>query len=790
MLKVDALSLSNIVYFKEASVKFNHPFTVISGHNRDSRISENTSNGAGKSLLLSTLPNLIYESAPLSGKRSKKEMLGSKSSVKFSFNDGAHDWTVEQLPSKYVIMRDGKDLEVRTTPLQRKMIEEIFPITEDEFYSYIYLQSQRPLAFQIDKPAERLHYITRIFSLDVYDRMKRYFTAKLGEISNKQVEYDVTNNQLLRVNGLLERVSWNKANKAALDETTRTIERLREPVKAALSEMEALKSERADAQHLKDLRGRLADIKIVLTKDEIKVHGKVLRAYQDYERELVPYETRKERLTSSIASIKHADTLDVKDIEAKAKKGSKRLSKLTETLTEMSTLRKQVVKNKAAIEEAKQDLESLGGKPNKLKTYLNIDVEAVTSAMAEAKGVLNLESMLHECESGSCPTCMQSVNIKKLKKHISNAKEVFGNSKTTIALYESALVLKKANALDTNFDQEQYDTYKQQYAEIEGRLEQYDEDLKTALKLNHLREELSSLVKPKKVPKPKYTETQLEEYYEAVQEQAKLKSTIDELETKGTRTLKQIKKQIDTLKATGKAMSDEYETAQVTYTKLSVKYSEFKVLNKERKELLETLESIKPIIEQRGVIKALEKAYSAKGLKVTAANLILQQIEANLNRYSNLIFAEPFTFKVFADEKGVHCIVDRGKGKVSDVRLLSGAESDCFRLLWMWVMLVMVDDKRRTNFAILDEPDSHMDETTRSLFVDRFLPTLRTLVSNVFLITPLDKNVYSECRYLTVVKEQGVSRVVENSSEDIGILPQLSGQSPEKAKSRKKPKKA
>ncbi|MNQ53390.1 hypothetical protein D3C85_674280 [compost metagenome] len=215
-----------------------------------------------------------------------------------------------------------------------------------------------------------------------------------------------------------------------------------------------------------------------------------------------------------------------------------------------------------------------------------------------------------------------------------------------------------------------------------------------------------------------------------------------------------------------KKIERRYTKAQDICSNLGSKASEYKVLRRERKDALEKLELIKPIIAQRDMFKSLEKGYSAKGLKITAANGVLFQIEQLMNRYSNLIFAEPFKFSLFAKEDGVHCRVDRGNGKESDVRLLSGAESDCFRLLWMWVMLVMVEDDRRTNFCVLDEPDSHMDETTRSLFVERFIPALRTLVPHVFLVTPLSKHLYSECHYITVTKKNGVSKVVESDDDE------------------------
>src|SRR5699024_6093530 len=105
-----------------------------------------------------------------------------------------------------------------------------------------YLQSQRPLAFQIDKPAARLHYITSVFRLDVYDRLKKYFTKKLGEIKNKQVEFDVINNQLLKVNGLLERLDWNEERAEELAGAQHVIQSLGDKAKKLQTQIERLKA--------------------------------------------------------------------------------------------------------------------------------------------------------------------------------------------------------------------------------------------------------------------------------------------------------------------------------------------------------------------------------------------------------------------------------------------------------------------------------------------------------------------------------------------------------------------
>jgi DNA repair exonuclease SbcCD ATPase subunit len=791
MIRGISLQIENVVYFKEAKVDFDSPFTVITGHNKDSRISSTTSNGAGKSLLLSTIPNLIFESAPLSGKRTKREMLhASESFVQWEFADDQHTWLIKQTPTNYTIYRDGKDLEVRTTPLQRKMIEKIFPITEDEFYSYIYLQSQRPLAFQVDKPAERLHYITRIFNLDAYDRMKKYFTNKLGEINNKQVEFDVTNNQLLRVVALLDRLNWKPSDKSKLDAAKETIKELRSPVTTIHAQIESLRSELSNAKHLSKLRDKRKSIQVPMQLTEIKHHGKLLRAYEDYLLELAPFKERRAELTSKIDALTESTGgVRLKALKLSIKTNKKTLKKLTAELTELNAFRKVCLDNKRKVDEALTRLEDCGVTPKTHKKFLSVDVDKHNQQIVEAKAVLQLRDVLHECDDGECPTCRQSVDVSTLRKHIKKAETKLLQSKEAVAQYSASTHYAACLSLDTEFDFDSFERKKSKYLELETSLETNEALLHDTLRLAHLRSDLDELLVPAKVRKPEYSEAQLESFYDLLKQYESITHTIEELKVKCNRNIRDIENDLLILQKKSKSIEAKYDEAQKIHSTLGARFSEYKVLTREQKEHLSKLEGIQPIIEQRSIIKSLEKAYSAKGLKVNAANTILQQIESNLNRYSNLIFAEPFKFTTFADDKGVHCIVDRGNKKISDVRLLSGAESDCFRLLWMWVMLIMVDDSRRVNFAILDEPDSHMDSTTRSLFIERFLPALRSIVPHVFLITPLDRHVYSDCNYIQVVKEGGQSRLVENCSEDIGLLPPLTGSDSDNVKPRVRRKK-
>jgi DNA repair exonuclease SbcCD ATPase subunit len=769
MIELTDVELSNVVYFKKAKLDITrHPFVVITGHNKDSRISTETSNGAGKSLLFSSVPNLRYEQTPLASQKSKKDMLSSSASsitLGLKGNDGK-SYKITQTASKFVIERDGTDIQARTINIQKAELERIFPISEEEFYSYIYLQSQRPLAFQIDKPAARLHYITSVFRLDVYDQLKKFFTRKLGEIKNKQVEFDVLNNQLIKINSLLERLDWSKEKAEELEAAQSVIKSLSGDAKKLQTKIERLKAALAVSErHAKLTKQRKAlkpKLDLKSAKAELELHELV----SDYKSEYKTYIAQREQLTTQIAEI--GETKPVEKLEKQIKKLNDHQAGEEASLTMLHEARQFYKQIMREVEEATAAVKETGAKLKNVDVIVTLGPKGYEDEIAKYSAVLQLESIVDDCADGECPTCQQSVNIQKFKKQIAEAKEAVKKAKQGIKKYRACKELfdlqhkAKKHEFDEKAEQEFLDR-RLAYKATEDKLEKLQEQLHSARQLAKLNARLDELTKPKKPKKePKYPKKQLLEILEQHSEIKRIDSVLASLEEQhGTIDPVELSNSLEEAEKRYAKIERKYVKAQDTCSSLGSKASEYKVLRRERKDAIESLKALEPIIAQRGLFKSLEKAYG-KELKVYAANQVLAQIEQNLNRYSNLIFAEPFKFAVHADDKGVHCVVDRGNGKKSDVRLLSGAESDCFRLLFFYVMLIMVDDTRRTNFAVLDEPDSHMDDTTRSLFIERFIPALRTLVPHVFLITPLSKHAYSECAYVTVVKHKGVSKLVED----------------------------
>ncbi len=172
------------------------------------------------------------------------------------------------------------------------------------------------------------------------------------------------------------------------------------------------------------------------------------------------------------------------------------------------------------------------------------------------------------------------------------------------------------------------------------------------------------------------------------------------------------------------------------------------------------LTALEPKLQKRYLLEILEKAYGSKGIRTYAVQSIGSKIEENLNYYAPTIFAENFTFTVVCSEQGMSITVDRNNGFVSDVRNLSGAESNSFRLLFLLAILPLIPSNRRCNFLLLDEPMAHAEGRWKSLFFEKYLPLLSEAVSCIYITTPHPEDIVDGLPVVKIVKQNGTSTII------------------------------
>lgn len=748
---LESFELQNVVHFEKVQVDITPGLTVVLGHNKDSRISKEQNNGSGKSSLFGSIPNAMLGAAPLAISRSaKKEMLNRKDSRIIL------RWkhcTVEQNSRGWRIFdENGSDMHVRGQKGQLEKIRELIPIGEDEFYAYTYVQSQRDSLFQVGKPDARLGFITRMYGLDNYELLRKWFVKRLGDIKESEIRYSEIESNYLNLMQREQEIAWSEANDDEYSKLEKRVRKTRaklQETERAIGELSATldgveRSERARKRY-NELAQTIEDPEATETyaREQLKQGKK----YSTFKRELKSYKERHARVTSKIEEL--GETRSIK----KLRKLHTQLTAKLKKLEEDKRISDERVEQRTRLVTQIKDRKKLRATyPEKLKPLKKIKNE-----LAICSTTLSLKKLLH-CEDNTCPTCKQDIDLESLRDGIEKA------SKRSTLLLEHERGHDVQNIIDRLEDEllkipkveipELF--YHSQIEDTKAKLSEVIQEGKRAANLNIYREELAALEKPKAVEKPEIDEKTADKLLHDAREMSKLKEVIG----KHHGNPKKLRKQLAEHQAEQKKLDKRFSDAHDRWSELKVMRAELDVLTRERESAYEQLAELQPIIERKNLIKTLEKAYGKKGLKIIAANSILGMLERNLNEDRNLIFAEPFQFKVYADDKGVHCIVHRKDASPSDVRHLSGAESDSFRLLFMLATFKTMPAHKRPNFVVLDEPDSHMDSATTDLFLNTYLPYLRSLVPSVVIITPLDTP-YDADRVIRVVKEKGIARIEE-----------------------------
>lgn len=805
MIEIEGQSLANVVSFKDVKVSFNKSkITFIRGTNLDADPAQPTGNGAGKSLLMSCPSNVFFFTPPLSiKKKDKKQLLGKNSAITLRLKgaDG-NRYEVEQRANKYKVTRNGEDMQLRTVPIAEKFIrEELFPMTELMYYTTAYVSTQRSFKMQESSDADRLSYLTEIFSLGDYDNIKRYFLDRIGEVKESELKLQLLERDLLEVNTKLKKLKRNnegkKVNtdelKAKRTKLERQIERLVDTefnAKALVKELGTLLNVEKE---LDALRSSYTSKKPPNEYVKyLKEQRKLTRAYDSYEELMTAYrrtvkDTQKkiDELTLPKASLN--------DLESKLEKYEKALETLTAKLSDMKSKRRSYDRLVEERDELLDSLKAEGYDAKKKKPDLDVDH---SEAIAGCRTTLKLKSLLEhahdEGDDAKCPTCMSEVDFDNVRASIKDAEKRLPKlvaARAAQVAYKE--YVKAAQAVkDSAFDPAEMESIQKRIEDAGPVIDKTKKQIKTWEKHETLTRALKSVKKPTEPderPATKMTLDELDDNIELCEDIAKHLSARDRLienndKLTGMRTVKAVSANIEAAEAelaecrgrldklrselTGVVkLLDEADSAQ----------HEHGVYITQKKKLVERIDKIKPMIEDKRILEVLVKAYSSKGVKTNVANEICALLEQNLNAYSSLIFNEPFVFTVSVDSGGMSMMVDRGNDHVSDVRSLSGAESNAFRMLFVLSLLPLLPSEKRINMLTLDEPCAHMDSVSRSKFLHVFLPVLSEVVPHIFVITPNLDDYCEGSTAWTVVKEKGKSRVliddvIEGSGHNLAEL--------------------
>lgn len=782
MLNILGLDLNSVGSFHEVSVDFNTPLTYVRGVNKDTGLqARTTGNGVGKSLLFSSIANLRYGAVPASvRKNTRKEMLRLKSSsIGMVLTRGDDEYELIQKASGYTIYKNGEDLKVRGIARQQEMIRELIPIPEISFYTREFLSTLKPYPMQMSTNEQRLQHMVELHDLDQYSDIHKHFSVKAKAIKDNELRIGVLEQTIRDHEAALDKLheAHNKAGDVVAAESQAKklqarIDELSVRRRELLMEVETFEALRTTERRLDDLRKayrhKTPPAELL---EATRVERKSARRWAEYEAAARATDKTRTALEAKLSSIE----LPGENLSALKKKVagySDLIDSLTEDLKKHKARAEVFRAAREQVEELETHLENLAADFDPKADY-EMQIGLCRAAL-EMKPLLEHD---HEGD-GRCPTCKSEVDFSKVKKAVSTAEAQLPALKEKKKAQELAAALKGARKRlkSVDYDEAEHDHCASDLKKASERLEAAEEKLAARKEHDRITRSLADLNLPER-PKHKPSSTVQEcddiiEQCTEIEKQLEAKKQIlrkSKTDSGKVRSLKQVEAELErladevsdaeqTIKSAEKEKSnlDGLLLAAAEYRN-NVSFYEKEISSNKKK-----LEEFRKSSKDKKLIDILVKCYGPRGLRSVAANNVCRLLEDNLNQYRDLLFYEPFVFFVEAGDAGISIMVDRNNGSptsLTDVRNLSGAESNAFSLLYCLSDLMITPSFKKTNMLILDEPTSHMDEVTRALFNERFLPAVQDLVPNIFVITPHPDDASPSASEWVVEKNKGRSSV-------------------------------
>ena len=737
MITFKRLCVNDLVYIKNAEFDLDYSgITVVRGVNKNARVQRN--NGAGKSLLFSSIPNVIGYSNPTTAAKNVRSVFGKDTEITLTFDDKK---VVKRAKGKgnsfgFELTEGGKLLNESgniTNKNGQEIVTEWIPISEDEFYTFCYLDSRRLSTLHMGTPVNRYNFISDLFRLSDFDSMKKWLETQAKEVEHKGIQLSVLKDQY-------------KELKTAVQVD---IEELRTKEKTLTEKAEALKS-KSDGyfEELRVLEKKSAfakdyqAVKEVLETYGVSASSLVQRvketrkkesgreAYLRYKKELKKYKAAKQKYDEKMA--------ELRPFVAKAERICKG-NPLRKALEFAQRQQKQHEKAVEHNERVKKAIERVNG-------VKRVNIEKERDKLVQLKATVSKESVVIKAMrklegETSCPTCQSPLKSKDVKRMLLEAETA--KEKAENLMVEVEKRIGRYEELEDDF--ELADT-----ALMESK--DYSDAINVLWKAVEAESINLGVSKPEPVPTVEEdVSTELEALERALVLLPKYEGFSPELLAEKEAKYKAYQK----IQSKLSAITSQIPSVQITiaeYEKNKAKLSE----------LRENIARHKEEVQYGEVYDWLIKAYSNKGIKSIIIKNLARTIEKHCNQFSSLLFLEPFKFECVVEKNQFFFNVHRKAGKktiVSDVKDLSGSESRAFNLLLVRALLPLVPSHRRANFIVLDEMTSHMDEVTKNLVLNNFLPELNSVVPHVIFIDVYNDNV-PNARELYVVKQGNESRLV------------------------------
>jgi DNA repair exonuclease SbcCD ATPase subunit len=744
-----AIGLKGVGPFKE--LKFTIPLGVsaIYGLNRASGRASKNSNGVGKSFMLSVIPEIAYDE-PIVGEKSDLVKTGVRA-MSFTNYQGKKVLVRRKAvgkTDKIGITVDGVDQELRKLPVARAAIKALWPLTIDDYSTYVHIDSRIPHPLVMGTSADRKRFFTNFFNLHKLDAERKLYSAELTRLSKIRAAFTELRDQYLKG-----------------------------------------KSDLLTAPDLLDLDGRIATNRKIL-----KTLQNRFAAVQDTIR-LVQFGT------SAGAQIKVlaracGGTITVEEFARARKDNAWELDKIEKDLEDAEAWDQYQRDNKHYVEafnglsdEAKAEIETHGLKVARTNAAeaarvlvrvresikrIKADIEGIGQDMPDLPpkvaapeededGLRTLKNVYEHhlehasrFEDGKCETCGQPVQIK-------DPKVVQKKLDTVIAKLKA-----HANA-------KAYTTAKKERTRLEFKAKSYEtqlgrerDKLKLCAREAALADELRDLPrKPKAFEGKKLQTVVLKRMLTELHERRSLLDylephldTVIEFKALTQKDLERVKD--------SEGLSDRMNAIQEKLSNLQAKREVHSTISGRLADMRTRLREMKIQLEDEQALKHLVQGYADKNIKKMAVEAISVRLMSLVNKYAKIIMPEDFRFE-FRWDTQVSLIVHRKNGtknESSDVRKLSGAESTLFTLILVCSLLNFVPPRKRCSVIILDEPTARLSDEMTEVF-KKMVGILNTIIPSVVIITPKSNEVYEGAHNFTIIKERGVARIVPGMPHEV-----------------------
>ena len=739
---------------------------TVSGKNLNVRRTgvEYDTNAVGKSVLFSSLANVLYERGALhESAKSKKELYGDAlgcSRIYHRTEDGV-EYCYEQAKSgKYVVYENGEPLKHDKVANSVSTMQTLFPVCEDAWHHLVVLSSAHPAPFMMAKPEARRNFFSELFNYAYFDELasmaKRQITeksktasklegyassietlraslSKIPEVDESELESDL--NTLLelqdKINGRLSLAEFTK-------------------IKKRLGELETELDDEVDEKHLEAAKAYLEKTQDHVSKLSVKI------AFSEAKKkELLAYKEDSREFSESLESL--AD-FNISQDPKQAVSDINALLALLELVgdEDIPTLASVQVLNLTkrdilAFRETYAEQQVLEAE----KTSIEHSLAGIRKVLKNIKG------------HAKCPFCASDVDEDHFRaelKRLSDELDAVDEKLDAIVTKEFRSLARYANNLSNN------SFCKSLTSGVDWCKLKKIESSRSVLKLV-LRQ--AKRLQDRVPPEGTHDVAELKDRLNNVKlKREKAQEYIDFANNLGSLATeyRKLKKKIAGL--------DEDEMQQDLEELVALKRSveERQKHQEKRESFLSMIAQIKKdsakeaqVLEDIPALEVLVRAYSTKGLRLSAISAIAQTLSSSLNENAHMLFSEPFSFDVNITDTRFDIMVDRSP-ESSDIRKLSKSEQRRFSMLYAYCLNELIPPSSRSNLIVLDEMEDGSSDVNRKLYREVFLPHLNSIIPNVFVVSPLkEMQEVPGTRTLFVVKDGDSSHVETEHPELITL---------------------